>query len=50
MSGLTFALSDGTSFLPDNLPGLKKYIYSALNNEIESWNLQIHPCGVVLPI
>ena len=26
MSGLKFTLSDATSFLPDNLPGLKKYI------------------------
>ena len=35
MSGLKFTLDEGTSFLPDNLSGLKKYIYSGLRQSHE---------------
>ena len=33
MSGLKFALSDLTSFLPDNLSGLKKYTFKQWPND-----------------
>ena len=50
MSGLKFTLSDVTSFLPDNCPGLKeitfrrdqeKTFFNAINKKFAS-NIQIH--------
>ena len=35
MFGLKFTLSDVTSFLPGNLPGLKKIIYSGMKQSHE---------------
>ena len=34
MSGLKFALSDVTSFLPGNLSGLKKYTFKQWRNDL----------------